>query len=190
MCSRSRMRDGQRDRLARGALWPLALCLGLLSLCLLPICAAPVRAASNPTTADQPVSVPATTLFPGRTTEPPADPNVKTYENNAGAIAEGAKLFNWMNCSGCHFHGAGGIGPPFFNGGRFIYGGRLDQIFASISQGRPNGMPSWGAILAPEQIWQLAAYVKSLSTSNPPPVMAGDKNTPASAAPAPVGGNP
>ena len=34
------------------------------------------------------------------------------YEGNAAAIAEGGRLYNWYNCSGCHFGGGGGIGPP------------------------------------------------------------------------------
>jgi cytochrome c oxidase cbb3-type subunit 3 len=140
-----------------------------------------------PTTAAEPLSVPATTLFPGGRSAPPIDPNAKKYEGDAKAIADGANLFNWMNCSGCHFHGAGGMGPAFFNDGHFIYGGRLDQIYASIYQGRPNGMPSWGQTLSQEQIWDLAAYVKSLSTNNPQPVMPPDTSTPSDVAPAPEG---
>ncbi len=39
----------------------------------------------------------------------------------------------------------------------------LSQIFASIQQGRPNGMPSFRGKLTNDQIWQLVAYVRSLS---------------------------
>ena len=117
----------------------------------------------TPTDASDPLTVPTTTLYPGGQTAPPPDPQVKDYEGNVKEIAEGKMLFEAFNCSGCHFHGAGGMGPPFMNDGHWIYGGRLDQIFASISQGRPNGMPSWGNKLAPQQIWSIAAYVKSLS---------------------------
>lgn len=117
----------------------------------------------TPTDASDPLTVPTTTLYPGGQKAPPPDPHVKDYEGNAKEIAAGKMLFEAFNCSGCHFHGAGGMGPPFMNDGHWIYGGRLDQIFASISQGRPNGMPSWGDKLAPQQIWSIAAYVKSLS---------------------------
>jgi cytochrome c oxidase cbb3-type subunit 3 len=51
--------------------------------------------------------------------------------------------------------------------GHWRYGGRIDQIYASIAQGRPNGMPAWQDSLQPQQIWELAAYVKSLSTPGP-----------------------
>jgi cytochrome c oxidase cbb3-type subunit 3 len=110
------------------------------------------------------LNVPVTGLFPNGQKEPPLDPIAKQYEGDPQAIAIGAKLFDWYNCSGCHFHGAGGIGPAF-DDSVWLYGGRLDQIYASIYQGRPNGMPMWGNILPSSAIWQIAAYVKSLETN-------------------------
>jgi cytochrome c oxidase cbb3-type subunit 3 len=47
------------------------------------------------------------------------------------------------------------------------YGSDADNIFDTISKGRPNGMPSWGARIPESQIWQLVAYVKSLSGGEP-----------------------
>lgn len=113
-----------------------------------------------------PLGVPVGGNFPNGQQEPPLDSAAKRYQNNPQAIADGARLFDWFNCSGCHFHGAGGIGPAFDNNGNWIYGGRLDQIYASIYQGRPNGMPMWGNLIPSSQIWELAAYVKSLSTKS------------------------
>src|SRR5437763_12954668 len=37
------------------------------------------------------------------------------YEENAYAVSEGQRLYNQMNCVGCHFHGGGGIGPPLMD---------------------------------------------------------------------------
>ncbi len=111
----------------------------------------------------RPLKVPVTKLFPGGGSPPPQIANAKKYESNPVVIAAGKAIFNSYNCSGCHFHGAGGMGPPFMNGGHFIYGGEIDQIFASIYQGRPNGMPSWGRTIPVPMIWDLAAYVKALS---------------------------
>ena len=54
------------------------------------------------------------------------------------------------------------MGPPLMDQ-QWIYGGRLDQIYASIVQGRPNGMPSWARKIPDAQIWEIAAFVKSLS---------------------------
>ncbi|HLG87356.1 MAG TPA: cytochrome c [Alphaproteobacteria bacterium] len=117
-----------------------------------------------PASESPPLSVAVTTLFPGGGSPPPPDPHVKLYEGNPKQIAEGRRLFDWYNCSGCHFYGAGGIGPSLMDP-EWLYGDRLDQIFASIYQGRPNGMPSWAGKIPDEQIWQIAAYVKSLSSS-------------------------
>ena len=84
------------------------------------------------------------------------------YEGNAYAISEGKRLFQQFNCSGCHALGGGGIGPPLMDAS-WIYGNAPDQIYATIVEGRPNGMPAYGAKLGATQVWQLVAYVRSLS---------------------------
>ncbi|MFL5620776.1 MAG: c-type cytochrome [Gemmatimonadaceae bacterium] len=85
-----------------------------------------------------------------------------TYGNNAYALNEGMRLYDQMNCSGCHFKGGGGIGPPLMDD-QWIYGSDPSQIFATIVEGRPNGMPSFKGRLTNQQVWQLVAYVRSLS---------------------------
>ena len=119
-----------------------------------------------PATENGPLSVPTSTIFPGGGAAPPVDPRVTQYEGNAQAIAEGQRLFNWYNCVGCHFHGAGGMGPALMDKHSFNYGTRLDQIYADLVQGRPNGMPSWGGKIPDNELWEIAAYVKSLSAPN------------------------
>jgi len=102
------------------------------------------------------------TIWPGGSSPSPLDPRAKLYDNNAPAIAEGQQLFSQMNCVGCHSHGGGGMGPALMDD-EWRYGGRIDQIAASIAEGRPNGMPAWKTKLTSDQIWKLAAYVRSLS---------------------------
>ena len=112
-----------------------------------------------------PRAIPATspdTIFPGGALSPPLNPQSASYDGNAHAIANGQQLFATMNCSGCHSHGGGGMGPALMDD-KWLYGGRIDQIAASIMEGRPNGMPSWRGKLTDQQMWQLAAYVRSLS---------------------------
>lgn len=84
------------------------------------------------------------------------------YEGNAYGIAEGQRLFVWFNCVGCHSYGGGGMGPPLMDD-KWIYGSDPEQIFATIVEGRPNGMPSWRGKIPEHQVWQLTAYVQSLS---------------------------
>jgi cytochrome c oxidase cbb3-type subunit III len=102
------------------------------------------------------------TIFPGSSTAPPLDPRAALFDNNANAISQGQQLYMQMNCVGCHSHGGGGMGPPLMDD-QWRYGGRIDQIATTIAEGRPNGMPSWRGKLTEDQIWDLAAYVRSLS---------------------------
>jgi cytochrome c oxidase cbb3-type subunit 3 len=96
----------------------------------------------------------------GPTTEPSHVQNA--YENNAHAMTIGKLYYENFNCVGCHFHGGGGIGPPLMDD-KWIYGSEPDQIYATIIQGRPNGMPSFKGKLTNDQVWQIVAYVRSLS---------------------------
>lgn len=102
------------------------------------------------------------TIHPGGTAATPLDPRAKLYDNNAPAIAEGQFLYARMNCSGCHSHGGGGMGPALMDD-EWRYGSRIDQIATTIAEGRPNGMPAWRGKLTDDQIWKLAAYVRSLA---------------------------
>lgn len=143
---------------------PIALCLATLAV------ASMARAqptSDQPIEETGPLSVAVSTLFPGGGSPPPESPLVKTYQGNPQHINEGHRLFNWYNCSGCHANGGGGMGPALMDD-QWRYGGRLDQIYASITQGRPNGMPSWGGKIPDAQIWEIAAFVRSLSVPAPP----------------------
>jgi cytochrome c oxidase cbb3-type subunit 3 len=88
------------------------------------------------------------------------------YEDNAYHLSEGKRLFSSFNCTGCHGHGGGGSGPALMDD-RWIYGGEIDQIYLTIVQGRPNGMPAFGGKVPSQQLWQLAAYVRSLGGHGP-----------------------
>ena len=102
------------------------------------------------------------TIYPGGGSPPPLDPRAALYDNNAPALAEGQSLYNQMNCVGCHSHGGGGMGPPLMDD-EWRYGGRIDQIVASIAQGRPNGMPSWRASSRPTRCGRSPPTSRSMS---------------------------
>jgi cytochrome c oxidase cbb3-type subunit 3 len=85
------------------------------------------------------------------------------YQENAWGLSEGKRLYGAFNCAPCHgVNGGGAIGPPLMDDA-WIYGAKPVQIYATISQGRPDGMPSFGGHIPTQQIWQLVAYVQSLS---------------------------
>ena len=86
-------------------------------------------------------------------------------EDNAYALTEGMRLYNWFNCAGCHAKGGGGMGPALMDD-LWIYGSAPENIYDTIVEGRPNGMPSFGGRIPPQQLWQLVAYVRSLSALN------------------------
>jgi cytochrome c oxidase cbb3-type subunit 3 len=90
------------------------------------------------------------------------------YAGDAAALAEGRRLFVWFNCAGCHGdHAGGGMGPSLRDS-TWIYGNGDRHVFASIAEGRANGMPAWGTKLPREQIWKLVAYIRSLRTPDEP----------------------
>ena len=107
------------------------------------------------------------TLAPGP--EPPAiytSGKGREFENNAYHLSQGKKLFTWFNCVGCHGNGGGGMGPPLIDD-KWLYGGTIENIVATIREGRPNGMPSFRGKVPDDQIWELAAYVRSMSGNVP-----------------------
>jgi cytochrome c oxidase cbb3-type subunit III len=93
---------------------------------------------------------------------PARDPRAREFEGIAFHVQQGQRWFHWFNCNGCHAEGGGAIGPALMDAG-WRYGSSIEAIYATISDGRPNGMPSFRDRITERQIWQLAAYVRSLS---------------------------
>ncbi|AEH88793.1 MULTISPECIES: c-type cytochrome [Mesorhizobium] len=109
---------------------------------------------------------PVTTLEPGGQRPSPTDNKAASFAANAFHMSEGKRLFSWFNCSGCHANGGGGMGPALMDQ-KWIYGSSMESIHATIRDGRPNGMPSFRDKIPDDQIWELAAYVHSLSGNAP-----------------------
>jgi cytochrome c oxidase cbb3-type subunit 3 len=96
------------------------------------------------------------------TNQPPPEWVQNPYADNAYAVSEGQKLYDAYNCSGCHFHGGGGIGPPLMDN-TWTYGSEPQNIYADIVEGRPNGMPSFRGKIPDQQVWEIVAFVRSMS---------------------------
>jgi cytochrome c oxidase cbb3-type subunit 3 len=105
------------------------------------------------------------TAGPGQPTESRSGKG-KQFERNAYHLSQGKQLYKWFNCNGCHANGGGGSGPALMDE-KWIYGGEIENIVATIREGRPNGMPSFRGKVPEDQIWQIAAYVRSMSGKVP-----------------------
>ena len=90
------------------------------------------------------------------------EPYGKQFPNNAQALSEGNQLYEAFNCVGCHAHGGGGMAPPLIDN-KWFYGEEPQNVYQSIVEGRPNGMPSFRGRIPDNQVWELVAYVRSLS---------------------------
>ena len=91
-----------------------------------------------------------------------SEPYGQDFPNNAQALSDGQLLYEAYNCAGCHAHGGGGMGPPLLDN-KWFYGAAPPQVYQSIVQGRANGMPSFRGRIPDYQVWELVAYVRSLS---------------------------
>ena len=101
-----------------------------------------------------------TPLYAGAAAPPPS--MASPFQDNAWGVAEGKRLYSNYNCVGCHANGGGGIGPPLMDD-EWIYGWQPGNLFNTIVEGRPNGMPSFRNKIPDYQVWQLVAYIESLS---------------------------
>lgn len=107
------------------------------------------------------------TLRPGPPASVGPGPAVRApYDENAYGITQGQRLYQQFNCVGCHFHGGGGIGPPLMDE-QWIYGSDPENLFATIVEGRPNGMPSFAGKIPDHQVWMIVSYVRSMGRLTP-----------------------
>ena len=87
---------------------------------------------------------------------------VNPREHDAKALGEGKVLFVSYNCADCHgSEGSGGTGPSLQDG-RSHFGSSVGDVYESIEEGRPDGMPAWGGRIPESQVWALVSYVRSL----------------------------
>jgi cytochrome c oxidase cbb3-type subunit 3 len=155
------------ERLLRAVLLPaLAAAFTIAGLLLLSSCWREKRELRTPpsaTTRNQAIQIPP--LRPGpkqASPQPQGQSSIGAYQDNSYAISQGQQLFSAYNCTGCHANGGGGSGPPLMDQ-QWIYGSQPQNVYATIAEGRPNGMPAFGARIPSDQIWQIVAYVRSMS---------------------------
>ena len=96
----------------------------------------------------------------------PEEHKLSPYTKNAYGQSEGKRLFSAFNCTGCHANGGGGIGPALTDD-KWIYGSEPEQIYSTIVEGRPNGMPAFGGRIPSQQVWQIVSYIDALAGQVP-----------------------
>jgi cbb3-type cytochrome c oxidase subunit III len=86
--------------------------------------------------------------------------------DDPATIEAGQALFvGKLGCYGCHGQaGGGGMGPSLADN-NWIYGGDEASIHESLVNGRPNGMPAFAEAATDEELWQVVAFVRSLSAA-------------------------
>jgi cytochrome c oxidase cbb3-type subunit 3 len=153
---RSDMRDS-RISLRSSGLLPLVLALLVLGAC------EREQRSFRPNPGQPDTRVPQPSLVPRPGPPESSRPGEgKKFEANAYHVGQGKQFFRAFNCIGCHGNGGGGIGPALMDA-NWIYGGDIKSIYVTIRDGRPNGMPAFGGKIPDDQIWEIAAYVRSLS---------------------------
>jgi cytochrome c oxidase cbb3-type subunit 3 len=85
------------------------------------------------------------------------------------SLESSSKLFG-EKCASCHGAKGEGLIGPNLTDNYWLHGdGTLVSIFHTVSEGVPEkGMPPWKALLKPEEIYAVVAYVKHLDGSSPP----------------------
>ena len=103
---------------------------------------------------------------------PPVVPEEKNPHNTAADRAAGAKMFR-SHCGPCHgTRATGGTGPDLTTG-IFYHGGTDADLYRNISNGiAGTAMPD--VFFDGTQVWQLVAYVRSLSERATPATPPGD----------------
>jgi cytochrome c oxidase cbb3-type subunit 3 len=122
-------------------------------------------------TEDVAVATQAQKVFLDKIVAMPVADIAKDQELSQFAMNGGAAAFK-VNCAPCHGSGAsGGPGFPNLNDNDWLWGGTVDDIYATIAHGirsedadtRTSEMPAFGEMLDATQIKQVAAFVVSLT---------------------------
>ena len=96
------------------------------------------------------------------------DASLAALEKDAAAMAKAKEIFA-ARCMPCHGDRGQGIVGPNLTDEYWLHGGRLSEIFHTISEGVPEkGMIPWKGQLSPTEIASLAAFIGTLRDSHPP----------------------
>jgi PQQ-dependent dehydrogenase (methanol/ethanol family) len=96
----------------------------------------------------------------------PSDAVRSPLGTSPAAVAAGRVLYS-RSCESCHGPGGQGDRGPALNTARLVHGNEDADLFRTIRAGVPGTqMPPFGG-LDDQQVWQLAAYIRSLQGAAP-----------------------
>lgn len=91
------------------------------------------------------------------------DPRIPAYQANLGQVSQGGRYFAWYGCSGCHDDGKQGVLNLSDSAWRYGFG--FVHVYDAIAD--RHGRLAYGKRVPVEQLWQLTAYVRDLSSHYP-----------------------
>lgn len=90
-----------------------------------------------------------------------ADEFTNPFAGDAGAAAEGGRLFLKTGCYACHGHEAEGAVGPDLTDDEWIYKPTDAMIFNTINKGRRGTvMAPFGDQLTPDEIWKIVEFLR------------------------------
>jgi len=95
------------------------------------------------------------------------DATVLAAASDPAQVAAGGRLFVTY-CAACHRADAGGSIGPNLTDDFWLHGNRPSAIHRTVAEGvLDKGMPAWSAVLKPQQVLEVVAYVMSVHDSHP-----------------------
>lgn len=96
------------------------------------------------------------------------DASLAALEKDAAVMAKAKEVFVGK-CAPCHGDRGQGIVGPNLTDEYWLHGGRLSEIYQTISEGVPEkGMIPWKTQLSPAEIAAMTAYIGTLRGTHPP----------------------
>lgn len=96
---------------------------------------------------------------------PVTDEDLIALVEDMPMVAAGKAIF-MRECIKCHGNKAEGKEGPNLTDEFWLYGGAPSQIFTTIADGTPKGMPNWGPKMGKGATKQVTAYVLTLRNTN------------------------
>lgn len=107
---------------------------------------------------------------------PVTEESLQKLAKEPGVVAEGERIWNGalpLSCAFCHKPDGSGLTGPNLTDAYWLYGGgRAMDLYTTIMEGRPNGMPPWkanGSLFAQRATAYLLAKVVNTNRPGLPP---------------------